>query len=615
MLFACRYLSLHINSKISIKVNIIKLAFFTLIIGVVHPIQSSAQTKTDNPEEDRLAIIRYDKIASNLYINDIYIDKANRIRVSTSDGLYTISNPNDAPEVMLKGTKVVASVVDGKGKVYAATDNILWIDENQKSIDLRSNQATISSLAVVNNRIWIGTNQGIMIYNPTTDRIDRLNQENSALKTNIINFIHQDEKEIVWIGTDRGEYRIEEEKWKSYNEKYNVLSFYENSEGIWFLAADDMWLVDRYNRQYKVGLEKAMYSGKVNDFAIDSRGRLYVASDKLLRYDPYKEQYEDFEGDAGIVTSKCTRIACDKNDNIWVGTNGAGLYRLAFKDLVATQFNVSILPQKAVSCYGKADASIKINVTGGKGPFKYEWNDPRLKGPNPSGIAAGEYAVTVTDQIQNRFTSSIIVDQPEPIVINLTDSKRVSAPNSRDGSLEISATGGTGDLSYRWSTGDKTSAVSKLKAGKYTISVTDANRCLAEAEFSVQREKFIPDLEISKINVGTVLRINALYFKADSTEVTPESFDVLNEVLDFLQKNQNVSIEIGGHTNTVPPHEYCDKLSTDRAKNVAKFFYENKIPESRVSYKGYGKRQPITQSESIEGRRLNQRVEIKVLSI
>ena len=595
--------------------NDIKLAIITLALVLISPLYSTAQIDQESQTEDRLAIIRYDKIASNLIVNDIFIDKANRIRVSTSDGLYTINNPNDALEVMLKGTKVVASVVDGKGKVYAATENILWIDENQKSIDLRSNQATISSLAVVNNRIWIGTNQGIMIYNPTNDRIDRLNKDNSALKTNSINFIHQDEKDIVWIGTDRGEYRVEEDKWKSYNEKYNVLSYYENSEGIWFLAADDMWLVDRYNRQYKVGLEKAMYSGKVNDFAIDSRGRLYVASDKLLRYDPYKEQYEDFEGDTGILTSKCTRIACDKNDNIWVGTNGAGLYRLAFKDLVATQFNVSILPQKPISCHGKADASIKINVSGGKGPYRFEWSDPKLKGANPSGLSAGEYSVTVTDQIQNRFTSSITLDQPAPIVISLTDSKRVSAPNSRDGSLEISATGGTGELSYRWSNGDRTSTVEKLRAGKYTVSITDENRCMAEAEFSVQREKFIPDLEISKITVGTVLRINALYFKADSTEVTPESFDVLNEVLDFLQKNQNVSIEIGGHTNTVPPHEYCDKLSTDRAKNVARFFYENNIPEDRVSYRGYGKRQPITQSESIEGRRLNQRVEIKVLSI
>lgn len=591
-----------------------KISLYLFLLFYISPILSVAQTNPEINAEEKVAIMRYNRIPSNLYVNHIFIDKANRIRVSTSGGLYTINNINDEPVLMLKGMNVIASVVDNKGKVYAATENVLWIDENQKSIDLRSNQAKISSLAIVNNKVWIGTDQGIMVYHPSTDRIDRINKDNSSLRTNVINFIHQDEMNIIWIGTDQGEYRIDGEKWKSYNEKYNVLSYYENSEGMWFLSAEDMWLVDRYNRQYKVGLEPVMYSGKVNDFAIDSKGRLYIASDKLLRYDPYKEQYEDFEGDAGLVTSKCTRIACDKNDNVWVGTNGTGLYRLAFKDLVATQFNVTLLQQRGVSCHGKADAALKISVSGGKGPYRYEWNDPKLKGNNPTGLAAGEYTVTVTDQIQNRSVSSIVVEQPEPITIALLDAKRVSAPNAKDGVLEVTATGGTGTLSYKWSTGDKTSTIKRLNAGKYKVSVTDENKCVVEAEFSVQREKFIPDLEISKIDVGSVLRINALYFKADSTELSPESFDVLNEILDFLRNNPNVSIEIGGHTNTVPPHEYCDKLSAERARNVARFFYDNGISQQRVVHKGYGKRQPITQSESVEGRKLNQRVEIKILS-
>lgn len=596
------------------KVSHYKISLYLFLFFFISPIVSVAQSDPVITAEEKVAIMRYNRIPSNLYINDIFVDKANRIRVSTSGGLYTINNIKDEPVLMLKGMNVIASVVDNKGKVYAATEHVLWIDENQKFIDLKSNQAKISSLAIVNNKVWIGTDQGIMVYHPSTDRIDRINKDNSPLRTNVINFIHQDEMNIIWIGTDKGEYRIEGEKWKSYNEKYNVLSYYENSEGMWFLSAEDMWLVDRYNRQYKVGLEPAMYSGKVNDFAIDSKGRLYVASDKLLRYDPYKEQYEDFEGDAGLVTSKCTRISCDKNDNVWVGTNGTGLYRLAFKDLIATQFNVTLLQQRGVSCYGKADAALKISVSGGKGPYRYEWNDPKLRGNNPTGLAAGEYTVTVSDQIQNKSVSSIIVEQPEPITIALLDAKRVSAPNAKDGILEVTATGGTGKLSYKWSTGDKTATIKRLNAGKYVVSVTDENNCVAEAEFSVQREKFIPELEISKIDVGSVLRINALYFKADSTELSPESFDVLNEILDFLKNNPNVSIEIGGHTNTVPPHEYCDKLSAERARNVAKFFYDNGISQQRVVHKGYGKRQPITLSESVEGRKLNQRVEIKILS-
>ena len=87
------------------------------------------------------------------------------------------------------------------------------------------------------------------------------------------------------------------------------------------------------------------------------------------------------------------------------------------------------------------------------------------------------------------------------------------------------------------------------------------------------------------------------------------------EVYDFLRANDKVIIEIGGHTNTIPSHAYCDKLSNERAQNVANYLYEKGIPENRLTYKGYGKREPITEDRSTVGKRKNQRVEVKILSI
>ena len=93
------------------------------------------------------------------------------------------------------------------------------------------------------------------------------------------------------------------------------------------------------------------------------------------------------------------------------------------------------------------------------------------------------------------------------------------------------------------------------------------------------------------------------------------SFDVLEEVYEFMAENVNVFIEIGGHTNNIPPHEYCDKLSSSRAKTVASFLHSKGIEPSRISYKGYGKRSPIASNDSKSGRRKNQRVEIKILRL
>ena len=121
--------------------------------------------------------------------------------------------------------------------------------------------------------------------------------------------------------------------------------------------------------------------------------------------------------------------------------------------------------------------------------------------------------------------------------------------------------------------------------------------------------------DVTQLKVGQTLRIEQLYFEADSSVMTQESFAAIDEIHEFLEKNPDVAIEIGGHTNGLPPHEYCDRLSTARAKNIADYLFDKGIARNRISYKGYGKRNPIASNDTKQGRERNQRVEIKIVSI
>lgn len=132
---------------------------------------------------------------------------------------------------------------------------------------------------------------------------------------------------------------------------------------------------------------------------------------------------------------------------------------------------------------------------------------------------------------------------------------------------------------------------------------------------SSNSNKKILNLDRNKIRKGQTIEIQNLYFVADSATISSKSYEVLYEVYDFLQNNSDIIVEIGGHTNGVPPHKYCDKLSADRAKVVAEYLVAKGIPSDRLTYKGYGKRKSIASNLTPEGRKKNQRVEIKILSI
>lgn len=131
----------------------------------------------------------------------------------------------------------------------------------------------------------------------------------------------------------------------------------------------------------------------------------------------------------------------------------------------------------------------------------------------------------------------------------------------------------------------------------------------------VTPEKMIKELDRKAIKVGQTIEISNLYFAADATEINDKSHQVLDEVYDFLMENRDVAIEIGGHTNGVPSHKYCDNLSQVRAKSVANYLISKGVPATRVQFKGYGKRRPLATNKTEEGRKKNQRVEIKILSL
>ena len=127
------------------------------------------------------------------------------------------------------------------------------------------------------------------------------------------------------------------------------------------------------------------------------------------------------------------------------------------------------------------------------------------------------------------------------------------------------------------------------------------------------KAKILTELDAKTLRVGQTIQIENLYFEADSSKIKDESYAVLNEIYDFLSANPDVVVEIGGHTNGNPPHDYCDRLSADRAKAVADYLASRGIPRNRIQFKGYGKRQPIASNATPDGRKRNQRVEIKIL--
>ena len=107
--------------------------------------------------------------------------------------------------------------------------------------------------------------------------------------------------------------------------------------------------------------------------------------------------------------------------------------------------------------------------------------------------------------------------------------------------------------------------------------------------------------------------LKGVYFETAKWSIKPESYPVLDEVVDVLKRNPGVKVEIQGHTDNVGKAKYNQVLSEKRAKSVMEYLMNKGVNSTQLSYKGYGLQRPIATNETPEGRSKNRRVELKPL--
>lgn len=273
--------------------------------------------------------------------------------------------------------------------------------------------------------------------------------------------------------------------------------------------------------------------------------------------------------------------------------------------------SVSIAQANEIKCAGEKTGELTAEVSGGKGPFRYNWSSG-AQSEAAKSLAGGSYSLTVTDATGATTVASKQVAEPNALKVEVSKIRPATTDKTNNGKASVEVTGGKGKYNIAWDNSETVANAIALPAGQQSVTVTDENGCTATASFEV-KTRIIPELSANNLRSGETIKLEKIYFQPDSTQMEADSKPTLNELYEFLQENPSIVIEVGGHTNGIPSNEFCDQLSTARAKSVAQYLVGLGLPTSRITYKGYGKRNPVATNSTPEGRAKNQRVEIKIV--
>jgi len=178
-----------------------------------------------------------------------------------------------------------------------------------------------------------------------------------------------------------------------------------------------------------------------------------------------------------------------------LGNLGAGTYSLTVKDdknceVIAsyTITNPPILETNTSStntaCPICSTGTASASAGGGTPPYSYEWGNNE-EGSSIGELPVGTYSVNVTDA--NGCTNSTTVDvQADPCDISVDLSPtNPTCPNASNGSISAIPSGNGTSYTYSWSTGSGEESISGLRAGAYSVEVTNNYGCKASASTSL----------------------------------------------------------------------------------------------------------------------------------
>ena len=170
-------------------------------------------------------------------------------------------------------------------------------------------------------------------------------------------------------------------------------------------------------------------------------------------------------------------------------TDAKGCTATATMSLVNPPAMTAAISSTNVNCFSACNGVATASTTNNVGIVTYQW----IGGPSPvtaqtvSGLCAGVYTVTATDQNTCTASAQVIITQPTQVTANISSSSSVTCNGGTNGSAQVTPGGGTGAYTYTWTgvAAGSSANANSLPAGTYSVTVGDANGCTAMTQVTI----------------------------------------------------------------------------------------------------------------------------------
>ncbi len=245
--------------------------------------------------------------------------------------------------------------------------------------------------------------------------------------------------------------------------------------------------------------------------------------------------------------------------------------------------SITVDSSQDVNCSGGSDGSADLTVTQGTPPYSFLWSNGSTT-EDINNLSSGSYTLTVTDANGCIDSATVIISQPSgALSLSVSSVQDVSCFGANSGAINLSVSQGTSPYSFLWNTGDTAQGISGLSAGIYTVTVTDANNCTAQATQSIGEPASPLSISVSAVqSVGCHSGSDGSIILSVNGGTSPYSY---NWSTGSTTQNVN-NLSAGNYTVTITDLNGCTGLQTANVTQPASMLAASVATLQNVSCNG-----------------------------
>jgi outer membrane protein OmpA-like peptidoglycan-associated protein/tetratricopeptide (TPR) repeat protein len=153
----------------------------------------------------------------------------------------------------------------------------------------------------------------------------------------------------------------------------------------------------------------------------------------------------------------------------------------------------------------------------------------------------------------------------------------------------------------------------------YSLQIESGDRLISSEQIDMHNPEVIFSdsriFSVKEIKKGVAVKLNNIFFDVNTYDLQQASYNELDKLALFLQKQTHVVIKINGYTDSVGEDLYNLRLSKKRAHEVSNYLRSKGVAGSQLKIEGFGETKPFAPNSTEEGRKLNRVTEFEIYDL